>query len=313
MTPEDPFRALKGAACALFAISIWAGWMVVTRLDLGHATLTVHDITAIRFATAAVLLLPVLLRHGAVARSVGLGGTALMVAGAGAPYALVAAAGLLYAPAAQAGALIPGVMPLFATALSIAVLGEGVSRDRLMGLALIPAGVLLLLGSSVLHPEGERWIGQLLFLSAALMWATYTVTLRRSGLKPLHGAAVVAFWSACFYLPVYLLAPVARGIANADWGSIAAQVVFQGVLTSVVSLVAFNRAVALLGASRAAVFASLVPAMAAVLAVPVLGEIPTTADMAGIALVSFGVLLGSGTVSGLWRARMATPAVRPNP
>ncbi|GJD57623.1 DMT family transporter [Methylobacterium dankookense] len=312
MTPDEPLRALKGTAWAIFAISIWAGWMVVTRLDLGRSALTVHDITAIRFATAAVLLLPVLLRHGAFARSVGFGDTALMVAGAGAPYALVAAAGLLYAPAAQAGALIPGVMPLFAAALSVLILGETVSRDRLAGLALVPVGILLLLGTGVLHPQGERWIGQLLFLTAALMWATYTVTLRRSGLKPLHGAAVVAFWSACLYLPVYLLAPVARGIANASWGSIASQIVFQGVLTSVVSLVAFNRAVTLLGASRAAVFASLVPAMAAVLAVSVLGEIPTGSDIAGIALVSFGVLLGSGAVSGLRRARAARSAAQPN-
>jgi drug/metabolite transporter (DMT)-like permease len=252
----------------------------------------------------------VLLRHSAIAHAVGVGGTALMVAGAGAPYALVAAAGLLYAPAAQAGALIPGVMPLFATLLSVLVLRERVARDRLAGLALIPGGVLLLLGPGLVHPEGERWIGQLLFLTAALMWATYTVTLRRSGLKPLHGAAVVAFWSACLYLPVYLLAPVARGIANASWGSIASQVVFQGVLSSVVSLVAFNRAVALLGASRAAVFASLVPALAAVLAVPVLGETPTPTDVAGIGLVSLGVLLGSGAVSGLWRARMTAPAAQ---
>ncbi|MBP2562538.1 hypothetical protein J2857_005329 [Neorhizobium galegae] len=98
-------HTLKGSAWGVFVVSIWAGWMVFTRLDLVQSTLTVSDITAIRFGSAAVILLPVLLRHGAIARSVGLGGTLMMVAGAGAPYA---ATGLLFAPTAIDGALIPG-------------------------------------------------------------------------------------------------------------------------------------------------------------------------------------------------------------
>jgi len=192
---------LQGAAWGLFAISIWSGWMVFTRLDLHGSGLTVYDITAISFSTAAILLFPVLLRQGAFARTVGMTGTALMVAGAGAPYVLVSAAGLLFAPAAQAGALIPGVMPLFATILSVLFLAESIARNRLIGLTLIPVGIVMIIGSSILFPEGQRWIGQLLFLAASPLWASYTVTLRRSGVKPLHGAAIVAFWSACLFMP----------------------------------------------------------------------------------------------------------------
>lgn len=308
---SEPLRTAQGSAWALFAISIWAGWMVLTRFDLGQSTLTIYDITAIRFGTAALLLLPVLFRHGAIARSVGIGGTALMVTGAGAPYALVAASGLQFAPAAQAGALIPGVMPLFATALSVVVLKEAVSRQRLAGFVLIPIGVLLLVGPSLLAPVGQRWIGQVLFLSAALCWATYTVTVRRSGLRPLHGAAIVAFWSACLFLPIYLLAPLPRGIASASISTIAIQVIFQGLLTSVVSLIAFNRAVSILGASRAAVFASLVPALATLMAIPILGEVPSSIEIGAIGLISLGVLIGSGAAP-RWRrsAPVSAPLAR---
>lgn len=296
-----------GAAWGLFAISIWAGWMVLTRHDLLRSGLTVPDITAIRFGTAAALLLPVALRDGFVARKVGIAGTALMVAGAGAPYALIASVGLLFAPAAHAGALIPGVMPLFAAVLSMLVLGERIGRERRVGLSLIPFGVLLIAGLHVFAPTDRRWVGDLLFLSASLFWAGYTVTLRRSGLRPLHGAAIVAVWSAAAFLPVYVFTPVPKGIWRAGWDAILVQAVFQGLLTSVVSLIAFNRAVAILGASRGAVFASLVPALATLLAIPVLGEWPSAAELAGVGVVSMGVLLASGAAHA-YRTRAMSPS-----
>jgi len=92
---------------------------------------------------------------------------------------------------------------------------------------------------------------------------------------------------------------VPRGTVGASLGSIVFEVIFQGVLMSIVSLIAFNRAIAVLGASRGAVFASLVPALAALLAVPVLGERPNLIECGGIVLVSLGVFLGSGAFAAL--------------
>ncbi|NLS07702.1 hypothetical protein HGP14_31090 [Rhizobium sp. P32RR-XVIII] len=111
------------------------------------------------------------------------------------------------------------------------------------------------IGSTILFSSQQLWVGEALFLSAFFFGRRIPVTLRRSGLMPLHGAAVVAFWSALLFLPIYLLVPMPRGIVEASYGSIAFAVFFQGILTSVVSLIAFNRAVAMLGASSGAVFA----------------------------------------------------------
>ena len=61
-----------------------------------------------------------------------------------------------------------------------------------------------------------------------------------------------------------------------------------------VSQYLYGRAVALLGASRAASFAALVPAMAALLAIPLLGEWPAGADWLAIAVISIGVYLAGG-------------------
>jgi len=75
---------------------------------------------------------------------------------------------------------------------------------------------------------------------------------------------------------------------------VAVQVFFQGVVVSIVSLVLYGRAVVILGASGGSAFGTLVPALSALLAVPLVGEWPTRADWFGIVLISVGVHLASG-------------------
>jgi drug/metabolite transporter (DMT)-like permease len=62
----------------------------------------------------------------------------------------------------------------------------------------------------------------------------------------------------------------------------------------VVAQVLFGRAVGILGASRAAAFAALAPAITALLAIPILGEWPATIDWIAILLISCGVYFVSG-------------------
>ena len=83
-------------------------------------------------------------------------------------------------------------------------------------------------------------------------------------------------------------------LARAPWGDIALQAIVQGVLTAIVSLLLYGRAVSLLGASSGAAFAALCPAMTALLAIPVLGEWPRAVDWAAITAISVGVYVVSG-------------------
>jgi drug/metabolite transporter (DMT)-like permease len=95
------------------------------------------------------------------------------------------------------------------------------------------------------------------------------------------------------YLPVYWVLP-GTAIAHAPWFDIALQAVVQGVLTAVVSLMLYGRAVGILGASSGAAFAALCPAMTALMAIPILGEWPQNRDWAAIVLISAGVYIVSG-------------------
>ena len=70
----------------------------------------------------------------------------MIIARLGAPYTLVAASGLRFAPAHDGGALNPGFMPLFVALIAALVLGEKLSTTRMLGLALILAGALIIVG-----------------------------------------------------------------------------------------------------------------------------------------------------------------------
>jgi drug/metabolite transporter (DMT)-like permease len=282
---------LLGASYGLAAVSIWAGWIVIARQGL-QTSLTPWDIAALRFGVAGLLMLPFVLAKGIAIDRLGWSGLAAIVLGGAAPVFL-ANSGLLFAPAAHAGALFPGVMPLMVAVLAAAVLGESLTRVKKIGFALILPGVLAItLGSG---GELGSWqnLGHALFLSAGLAWAFYTVAMRRARLDGLHAAAISAVGSAFIYLPLFAALP-GTTIGRASWFDMALQAFVQGVLTAIISLILYGRAVSMLGASSGAAFAALCPAMTAVFAIPILGEWPRAIDWAAIIFISAGVYIVSG-------------------
>jgi drug/metabolite transporter (DMT)-like permease len=287
---------LKGALCGLAVASIWASWSAVTRLAV-TTNLDPWDIALLRFGAAGLLLAPVIARRGLARDRLGWVGLAALVAGAGAPYALVAAAALRLAPVADLSALNPGCIPLFVAAIAFVVAGERVSADRKAGLALMLAGAVLLVAWNTTG-AGQSWstgraLGAALAALAALMWAVFTLVMRRAELEPLHAAALVSVGSLAGYLPLYL-AWRGAALAQAPPAELAIQVIFQGVLVTIVSLLLYGRAVAILGASGGAAFGALVPALSALIAIPLLGEWPGAAEWLGIVVISAGVYLASG-------------------
>jgi drug/metabolite transporter (DMT)-like permease len=284
---------LKGAVYGLTAVSIWAGWSVMTRLAV-TTSLDAWDVAALRFGVPGILLTPVVVRRGLARERLGWLGLAVLIAGVGAPYVLVAAGGLQFAPASDQGALNPGCMPLFVALLAVLVLGETLSAAQKSGLWLIAAGALVIVGwHAAAGASAARAFGDALFLLASFLTACFTVVMRRARLAPLHATALVSTGSLVLYLPVYL-ALFGTRLARVSAAELAVQTIFQGILVTIVSIVLYGRAVAILGASGGAAFGALVPALSALFAIPLLGEWPSATDWLGIALVSAGVYLTSG-------------------
>jgi len=235
-----------------------------------------------------VLLLPYVVSKGLALDRLGWIGLAAIVLGGGAPV-LFANAGLMLAPAAHAGALFPGVMPLMVALLAAVFLREPFTAAKKIGLVPILFGAFAIAwGAGGDAIESSQAIGHLLFLGSALAWAFYTVAMRRARLVGLHAAAIAAVGALVLYMPVYLMVAGTR-LASAPLGDIALQAFVQGILTAIVSLIFYGRAVSILGASSGAAFAALSPAMTALMAIPVLGEWPAAMVWVAIAAISVGV------------------------
>lgn len=299
-----PGRTWRGLCWAGLSLTIFAGWFVVTRLSVTRE-LRVWDVAALRFGIGAVVLLPVLLagRRRLAPRQWAEG--LLYACLWGIPFVLAVAFGLQITSARRAAAITPAMMPVFAGVIAWLVWREHQGARRWCGFAAIVGGLTCLVATGVAAEGGVHPLGIGALFLAAAMWAVYTLLFRRSSLTPVQSAALICFWSALLFLPVYILGGLSR-LALASTGEIALQATYQGLLMSGVAIVAFNRSVALLGPSTSTAIIALIPGAAALAAIPVLGEHPSGTETIAIAAVVLGVLLATGA-----SARPATLSTSP--
>jgi drug/metabolite transporter (DMT)-like permease len=265
-------------------------------------TLSAPDLIALRFAIAGPVLLPVVIRRGLAIDYLGWPGFVAVVFGAGAPQVLVVGAGLSFAPVAHAGGLFQGVLPLAVAFMAAVVLKERIAAIRKIGLSFVVVGAFMIGGLGLSSLGGRQSIGHLLFLTAAGMLAGYTVAVRRARVDGLHAAAIAAVVSLMIYLPLYA-AFIEDGLFKAPVMDLVVQALYQGILTAAVSLALYGRAIRILGASSAAAFVALGPIMAALMAIPALGEWPSRTDWIAIILIVIGVYLSSGGPLPRWTAQ----------
>jgi drug/metabolite transporter (DMT)-like permease len=283
---------VRGALYGLAAVSMWAAWVVAVRLGI-RTSLKPWDITAIRYAVAGLILLPYLLKKGLAVDRLGWTGLAAIMLGGGAPMVLLAYGGLLFAPAAHAASLYTALIPVYVAILAAVLLGEAFTVAKRIGLGLIVAGVLGIVwgaGGTIGSPQN---IGHVLLIGAGMLWACYTVAMRKARLGGLHAAALAAVASLITYVPAYAIV-FGTSLFNAPWRDLALQAFVHGFLVAVISLLLYGRAISLLGASSGSAFAALAPAITAILAIPILGEWPATNDWIAMGLISGGVYIASG-------------------
>jgi drug/metabolite transporter (DMT)-like permease len=187
-----------GLLAAVITVSIWSAFIVIARASAsGH--LLPLDIAWARIMGASIVLLPWawwLSRQTPERPSGSFGGlsplpfrtTVIVGLFGGLSYSMFAYSGFFFAPAAHGSVLMPGFLPVWTSLLALALLGERLHGNRLMGLALIISGGMLVGGSSMLHAfdGGSLWLGDVLFLCASFCWSTYSVLSRRFNLQAIR-------------------------------------------------------------------------------------------------------------------------------
>ena len=305
----------QGLLAAAITVLIWTSFIVIARASADPArspTLNPFDIAYARLWGAGLILLPWgwwLTRRDRAAGQVNAGSlfglsplplrTTVQVGFfGGLLYALVAYNGFVYAPAAHASVLMPGSLPLWTALLALVVLGDRITPARAIGLVCIVGGDLLVGGASLLHAfdGGTVWRGDLLFISAAMTWAAYSVLARRHGLDAVRATIAITAFGFLAYVPLYSLLLWLHWVPGhawtAPWSDFVFQMFFQGVGSVVISGISFTKMIQYYGPVRSTMITALVPGLSALAAVVFLHEPLQWNLLAGLALVTVGILFG---------------------
>jgi drug/metabolite transporter (DMT)-like permease len=199
----------------------------------------------------------------------------------------------LLMPASRAAILIY-TMPLWSVLFAWLILGEQI--DRLRALSLVIGGLglgLLSIPFWLQLQSGEPPYGLVFVLGAAISWAFGTVYLKRSRIEAtplaittwqvLAGAAVTTVGMLLFETPHIGLTPI-----------ITATLAYHVVFPQAVAYALWFSLMARVSASTAAIGTLLVPIFGVIGAVILLGERPTTLDLAGFGLILLAVLIDQG-------------------
>jgi drug/metabolite transporter (DMT)-like permease len=236
---------------------------------------------------------------------------------AGPLFGLLMFTALQWAPASHAALFPFTAMSLMGTLMSAWFLGDRLTPRKLLGIAVVICGLVILSGLDLHSLSGEALKGDGLFLVAGTLWAGFGIVMRRHRLDPLLATAVISFAALITYVPAYLgLVGVHRLLASTPtvfW----TEVLVQGLIAGAGTLFAYAKMVELLGPSRAAVFPALAPGLAALMAWPVLGHVPTRLETLGLVVAVVGLIVtvtGGGAKArarGAATAAAVAPASRP--
>ena len=288
---------LLGTFYGLGAVLMWAGYITFARQGVTGGLHPV-DFLVLRYVVAGAVMAVWLARHDwrTLAR-VGWGRGGALAACVGPPFILTGIGGYVFAPLSHGAVVQPTVAALVGVTAATLLLREPLTRSKAVGTALIVGGIGLVALAAPSVPAPDAWIGDILFAAAGTLFATFTILVRRWRVTPLGATAAVSVISMLVVLPIVPFTDTLARLANLPPLLLVSQAVIQGVLSGLLAVIAFARAVELLGAGTAALFPALLPAVAMALGIPVTGEWPGPLEWLGAALASLGLAAATGAFS----------------
>ena len=281
----------------LITVFFWAINLIVIKNVIGGA-LPPIAFTALRFALAAIILLPLLRTLTPAERAVS-SGDRWKIIGLGflgnSLYQIFFIIGLTYTSPTNA-ALILATPPIF-----IALIGAVFKLEKLtwlawLGIFMSFGGIaLVILGNAPAEaPDSaaHSLFGDFMTLGAAIMWALYTL-LAAPVLKRHAPLKMTALSVSAGAVPLLVIATPA--FLSTDWSSVSTAVwlgvVYCGGIAIAVGYLLWNRGVQQVGAARTAVYSNLTPVLVALLAWLVRGDAVTVYHVVGAIIILTGITL----------------------
>lgn len=189
-------------------------------------------------------------------------------------------------------ALLVCTTPIFTALFVHWIFKEPLRRNMIIGsiIALIGVGLVVFSGSVLLQINP---LGDFLSIMAALMWAVYCLILKPLGKK--YPTAFITrkvfLYSVISLLVYFLFDPLQVKIEVLFHPVVTLNLLFLGIVASMLCFIAWNAAVKVLGPSRTANYIYVQPFSTLVLSSIILSEIITLASMIGALCIIGGVYL----------------------
>jgi drug/metabolite transporter (DMT)-like permease len=284
-----PRRGLAVLAM-LAAVAIYGTNFAISRHALLNG-MTPHDLTALRFSVAGLVLLPLFLKAGIKdCAGVGWGRGLVLTAMSGLPMTMLMMQGLAWSPAAHGAAIGPGTVTVIGALGGVFMFGVRPPRNVILGILTVLGGLALIGLAASASGARNVILGDLCFFGVGLIWGGYPLMLQLWRVDPLRATAVLSVLSMAMFMPWYLMTQGSSLPHIALW-IVALHGINQGILNVVAGLWLWGFAAREIGAAESGRFPPLIPVIGALSAIPLLGEWPGPYQWGGIALIVGGLLL----------------------
>jgi drug/metabolite transporter (DMT)-like permease len=277
-----------GIVCGTLAAFAWAAGFVVAKhgIQIGFSP---ADLAFHRFFWSGLLMMPLIVREGLrELGGVGWGRGFVMSILSGPPQSLLAYSGFILVPLGHGTTIQPACAALSGLILASLVLHEKPTSQRIIGGAIIIAG-LSMFGAESFATSGSYGVGgDFLFAMAGLFWATFGTLLRLWNVPGTRAVMAVGTVSVLVFAPVYFFIYSVSALERHSLLENLLQAVVQGGLAGSLPIYLFAHAVIALGGGRAATFPALVPVFGVVIGFLALGVVPSLAQLVGMLVVLLG-------------------------
>lgn len=285
---------LRPTLSALFAVIIWGGTFVATKVALGEVSPV--TIVWIRFGIGVIVLgLTVLVRKQFALPARSDLPWLILLGFIGVTFHQWLQATGLQTARATTTAWIVATIPVFTAILGWLVLKEKLGWLRISGILIAAMGVILVVSNGDFRAliTGKRGtLGDILILISSLNWAVYTILSRRELAR--HPAARMMFYVMSFgwlFTCLWIFGPgpglsELPRLTTSGWTAI----LILGVFGSGIAYIAWYDALQAIPATQLGVFINIEPLITMLFA-PIIGETFSPLSLVGGAIIILGVWL----------------------
>ncbi|UOQ87553.1 DMT family transporter [Gracilibacillus salinarum] len=187
------------------------------------------------------------------------------------------------------------VIPVVTVIFSVILLKEKLQSVQWIGIVISFFGAIwVVLDGRIVALSSMNWnVGDGIMVGAIFSWSIYSICVKKyMHLFPVYGALLIMTGiSVLVLLPVVGIEWLITGIPSFNGAAHIVSLFYLGIFPSFIALLFFNRAVDILGPSKASVFLNFLPVVTVIGAYFWLGETITTMKIIGAVLVIAGVLI----------------------